>query len=300
MPGLILELQADALDGSVRVSDLLRKALVISKKLGINEIEQWITNELNGYPNREGIPDYREICGAIKVWNPYHGWQPLNFGDAKMGEDLSKSKIGQPVGELDALNEKGVNGNMHIPFSQHVTNSLMKAMSVPLQPTLHVPHTAVIGILDAVRNNILQWALELEQKGVIGEGMSFSKEEKSAASQVTYQVTNNIGSMTNSQLQQHSTGASQVFTQTLDVAALEGLIGELNTAFSQLAMSDLTRAEYVAEIQTLKSQVASPKPKTSIISESLKSVRTILESAAGSVLASDLLAKVNIFLQCIV
>lgn len=300
MPGLILELQADALDSNVRVSDLLRKALVVSKKLGINEIEQWIQNELNGYPAHEEIPAYRNIRGQVKVFNPYHGWQPLNFGNAKHGEAFSSRTIGQPVSELDSLKESGRERGLHIPFSQEITNSLMRGMSVPLQPSLHVPYTEIIGILDTVRNNLLQWALELEQRGVIGEGMTFSKEEKNAASQVTYQITNNIGSMSHSQLQQHSNGASQVITQTIDVAALQELVAALNSALSQLAMDDSARCEYAAEIETLKAQAASPKPKPSILSESLKSIRAILEGAASNILASDLLAQLNTFLHSIV
>jgi hypothetical protein len=55
MPGLILELQADALDRHVRISDLLRKTLVISKKLGISKIEHWIQAV------QRGLCDDREV-----------------------------------------------------------------------------------------------------------------------------------------------------------------------------------------------------------------------------------------------
>ena len=44
--------------------------------------------------------------------------------------------------------------------------------------------------------------------------MTFSKEEKQTAAQITYNVTNNIGSMQDSQIQQHSSGS-----QTLNVSA---------------------------------------------------------------------------------
>ena len=57
MSSLVFELQRDALNRNASVSDLLRKALVVSKKLKISEFEKWVTNELNGYS--EDIPDYR-------------------------------------------------------------------------------------------------------------------------------------------------------------------------------------------------------------------------------------------------
>lgn len=209
MSGLVLELQQDALNRNVHVSDLLRKALVVSKKLGVTQIEEWLNKELNGYGMNDDLPRYREIHGQVKVCNPYHGWQPLNFEDPKMAKAFSKRKIMQPVGELDSLAAEKGKGSLQVPFSQEAVNALMKSMEIPLQPTLHVAPSEVVGILEAVRNNILDWALELEQKGILGEGMSFSKQERQTASQITYQVINNIGSMQNSQLQQVSPGASQ-------------------------------------------------------------------------------------------
>lgn len=40
MSGLVLELQRDSLNKDISVSDLLRKALMVSKKLAIPEIEE--------------------------------------------------------------------------------------------------------------------------------------------------------------------------------------------------------------------------------------------------------------------
>lgn len=37
-----------------------------------------------------------------------------------------------------------------------------------------VSHTAVVKIVDAVRTVVLNWALKLEEDGVVGEGMSFT------------------------------------------------------------------------------------------------------------------------------
>lgn len=289
MSGLVLELQQDALNKDVNVSDLLRKALVVSKKLGVTQIEEWLNKELNGYGMKDDIPQYREIRGAIKVWNPYHGWQPLNFGDPKMAETLSKRKIMQPVGELDSLGAGKGKGALQVPFPQETVNTLMRAMEIPLQPSLHVAPSEVVGILEAVRNNILDWALELEQKGILGEGMSFTKQEKQTASQITYQVTNNIGSMQNSQLQQGSPGASQSLAVQNDLVGLSALIGQIKKSIGELKLSEPNAKELLAEISTIESQASSSRPKTTIISESLKTIRTILENAAGNVLASGFL-----------
>lgn len=58
MSAIVLELQQDALNPSVSALNLLRKALVVATKLNIEEFQQWIELELNGYKGAP-IPEYR-------------------------------------------------------------------------------------------------------------------------------------------------------------------------------------------------------------------------------------------------
>lgn len=296
MAGLVLELQSDALNAKTPVSGLLRKALVISKKLGIAEIEQWIRNELGGYPEAVDIPKYREVHGEVEAFNPYQGWRPVHFGDPEFGEALSRRRINQPVGELDVLlSEK--DGFLIVPFSHEMQNRLMEGMNLPLHSRLRISKTEVVGILEEVRTNILQWALELEHNGITGEGMTFTKKEKDTANSVTYNTINNIGLMHNSQLQQHSNGSAQSVCLGNDLELLGELIDTLKSHIDSINLAHSEHEEYKAEISTLESQLSSPKPKKTIISESLKSLRTILEGAAGNLLASELLSKIAPIMQ---
>lgn len=166
-------------------------------------------------------------------------------------------------------------------------------MDIALEPSLLVSDSQIYGILDAVRNQVLNWALDLESKGIIGDGMSFSSEEKKAASQITYQVTNNIGNMENSQLQQDSTGATQTQNITQSSADLTEFIKQLKASIHDLGLNQQDAAELEAEVLTIEHQVASPKPKQLIIFESMKSARSILEGITGSVLATGLLAQLT-------
>ena len=69
MSSLVLELQAGALNSSVSVLDLLRKALVVAKKLGVEDFQKWIELELDGY-KQIPIPEYRLIRGQAKRVEP--------------------------------------------------------------------------------------------------------------------------------------------------------------------------------------------------------------------------------------
>ena len=296
MPGLVSELQRDALDKNIDVTNLLRKALVVSKKLGIREIEEWINWELSGYPaDKDFRPEYRVVHGQVMVLNPFHGWESVLFEDPEMGKSLSSRTIIQPVSELVALVKNDNSGFGEILFSHETKNKLMDLMSSDLEPIFRISIIKITGILDSVRNEILNWALELEAKGIVGPGMSFSIDEKRTASQVTYQITNNIGSMQNSQLQQDSAGASQ--TQTIDQSHIEitEFVNELKSSMTDLNLDTSDYAELEAEVLTLENQLASPKPKSVIINESLKSARSILESIASNALTTGLLSQLAAF-----
>jgi len=216
MTGLVLELQRDALNSEIKVSNLLQKALVVSKKLGIIEIEEWLNKELNGYYPEDEIPKYRTVRSEVKVFDSYQ-WQSPIFKDFEMAEKLSQKLIITSIKALELEFERGEDKSVY-PFDKDTENRLMALMRYPRQLTLFIDRSEILGILETVRNKILDWSLELEQKGILGKGMSFSNDEKKLAHQTTYQITNNIGSMHNSQLQQDSAGA----TQSLNITTNSG------------------------------------------------------------------------------
>ncbi len=59
------------------IMNLLRKAYLVARKLKLQEFEDWVNNELNGYKDLDKIPDYRLLRGELKAWNTYHGWIPV-------------------------------------------------------------------------------------------------------------------------------------------------------------------------------------------------------------------------------
>lgn len=64
MTALVPELIDMASNSAVSVSDLLRRALVIARRLNVTELADWIGAELNGY--KGDVPDYRKIRGVWK------------------------------------------------------------------------------------------------------------------------------------------------------------------------------------------------------------------------------------------
>ncbi|WP_036109917.1 hypothetical protein [Lysobacter capsici] len=284
MSGLILEIQHGALDKSTAVSDLLRKALAASKKLDIDEVVAWIEKELDGYKLLADLPDYRKLRGRIHVFNPYQGYQLLHM-PKKWADTVEKFNVFDSVARLESVVAGNSDGTVTYSLDAAVANAIMKGMEVPLTPSLHVPVGSLVGVLDKVRNHILTWALDLEKKGVKGDGLSFTPTEVQAASQISY-VTN-IGAMHNSQFQQNSSG-TQTYNSDKSAPLLDVMV-ELIQRLTELP--ELVREEVRADAETVIAQVNSPKPKASIMSEAVKSLRAVLENAAGGVLSSDMLPR---------
>jgi hypothetical protein len=293
---LVLELQRDALDSKVPVSDLLRKALVAATKLGVKDLQTWVTKEMNGYweDDEDDVPRYREVRGELKALNPYHGWQTVYLDDGVIAERLSRRRCAQPATELEAVLESNTNtgGSLQMPFSPEVARKLSLSLPFPTEITLMVPRSALVGVLQSVRTTVLNWAMQLEAEGILGEGLSFTPEEKEAAALLGGQAVFNapVGSV-----QVQGSGRDQVAHVTLNTAvdtkAVEGLVSQIEAALPKLKLPPDAAAEVNAELATARAQLSSPKPKAAVIRSALDTVHRVLEGAAGN-FAGTILAEI--------
>lgn len=202
MDSLVLELQKKTLDSSSSVSDLLQLALTVAVKLDLSDFEKWILFELKGYTNKEDIPPYRKLGGHVIVRDNYGIDNPVIFGDPKTEEIFSEERFYSPISEIEAhlSNKDGAILARTIPASVRRKSSVLSrglAMFV-------FNETELAGIITAVRTTILEWSLQLEKAGVLGEGLSFSKSDKQNAYNVTYNigsVSGIVGTIQNSNVQ---------------------------------------------------------------------------------------------------
>lgn len=156
-------------------------------------------------------------------------------------------------------------------------------MDFETEISLFVSQTTLVRIIESVRTILLNWALKLEEQGVLGEGLSFTPEEKRAAGNSPQSINNFYGPVHGAQIQQGNPSAVQVnISSELDITALRSFLHELRGQLDGLGLPVDDRSEVEAEVQTAQVQIDSPKPKTTILRECLKSVRSILERASGT------------------
>lgn len=160
MASLVEELQKDALNYDIGVTELLQRSLVVATKLHLEEFKSWVRLELDGYGEEE-VPEYRTLHGTPQVFNPYRGYQPLHFGDVKQAKRYSKMHFNTPIGELEhdlkgAL-ESG-SSSFQVSFTPGIEKMLMNAIEFRLQPSLHMNASQFQRVLDAVRKIVLEWS----------------------------------------------------------------------------------------------------------------------------------------------
>lgn len=195
MSGIIEELQRGALDPNMPVDALLRRVQLAAVKLHLPSVESWVHSELNGYTS--DLPDYRVVRGQLRGFNPYQGWLPVLFQETDVMEMVSTAHLFQSIGTLvDLVATRPNEGSegLHYPLSPGMVNELNRALDYPCpRYVILLSRGNVVGILDRVRNMILDWAIRMEQQGIVGEGISFSAREKAQAQQAL--TTINIGAI---------------------------------------------------------------------------------------------------------
>lgn len=100
-----------------------------------------------------------------------------------------------------------------------------------------------------------------------------------------------IGQMAHSQIQQSSSKSIQTgIVDENKYSEIREVIKLLRENLDKLNL--IYKSDIQTKIQTIESQMSSSKPKNTIIKECLISIRSILENATGSMVASDILSKI--------
>ena len=292
MSSLVIELQQEALNPSSDLTDLLRKALVVARKLGIKDFQTWTENELNGYPNSKDLPSYRKVRGTSQSLSPYHGWQPITFDNKESEDGWTLWTCIDPISEIiGLLNSKSDSNTIQVSYSPEASKVLSESIGGKRRVRLLVSTSSLFPILDSIKTIILNWAMKLEEDNILGEGLTFTSHEKEIAQSPTYNITNFYGAVSSSQIQQQTSDSSQFLTiEKIDIEPILKFIAEVRDKLSETGITGDIEKEVNAELNTLDSQASSPNPKPSIIRESLSSIRRILEGAGGAIAAQLLIS----------
>ncbi len=105
------------------------------------------------------------------------------------------------------------------------------------------------------------------------------------------QVSNaiNIGSMTNSAVQQGSPGATQSQSVAIKIDEAKAAIAALEAGHGELKLPAEQLSDFRNDLATIRAQLAKAAPSHSIVREAARSVRTIAEGAVGGMLTPSIM-----------
>ena len=235
MKSLVEELLIKCSDETISISGLLRFALLVARKLNLPDFVTWITNELNGYDSIP-IPTYRIVQCEVKGFDG-NKWLPIYFKTQREAEYFSKFRFSQSIGELERLCESKqiyeIQGSLLTSIERKIRSSLEKDFNIVSEIKSFISSSYVVGIIDKVRTLTLTWALNLEEAGIVGKEMNFSKEEQEKAQ--THTTVNCFGDthiITNKgtvQIQKSTTNSSQSSIEhQYDPKIMTELLGLIN------------------------------------------------------------------------
>lgn len=231
---LVEQLQELALDPNSDIEGLLNKALFVSRKLKIKDFRKWCELELEGY-GKEELPTYRQLRGQLKAVNRVYGYIPFII-PPELDEIVTLIEINQGIGELNNLLKQEGDSFINIitPEMRQILLEMQKDQFSQLEPRVVFARTQLMGVLTKIRTIILNWSMQLEEDGILGEGLKFSKEEKKAAMSVSHFNIQNmqgvVGNVSGGIINQNN----QMKIKEMDFDSLAKHLAENNVAFSDI------------------------------------------------------------------
>jgi AbiTii len=239
-------------DAAVEAGDIavaLRKAKILASRLNNEDFKRWVHFELNGYPDNLSIAEYRILPAIARGYFSGFGGSSANNVPIpaaclpEMYRDFArKVYIRYGIGTIEAIISDGdKNGALNFPWPPDlvalVGKKIYQGMSC-ISAWQELTSAAFVGIVDAVRGRLIDFALEIERAnpdvGEIKAGEEGLPPER--VSQIYNQVFNIEGDA-------NIASGSKHFNQFSSLKIEQGDRSSLAKYLKSIGVSDLDQTE---------------------------------------------------------
>lgn len=184
----------EAVDGSQDLSSLLRKCRILAQRLGNNDLKSWVIKELDGYDPKDPLPDYRILSQALILADYFGAFgsqlrnvrMPITAIPEEIRDFIAGVHATHGVREIQEQIFQAKDGALRIAIPPEAYGAIRNEnvrKDMVLASAVKIVNTSFLqGILDAVRNRILNFTLELESEapntGDPLEGLRMNKADK--------------------------------------------------------------------------------------------------------------------------
>ena len=174
---LLNQIQDDLTSPSSNLSDILRRAKVLASKLKSSELRTWVKLESEGYESKEDLPDYRQMyLGLLGTYKgPYGGGInnapiPLMNLPEDVKDWATKFEIYDNAATLEDMLRNGKDSFQfyHSPeLTKLIEYHIGRQPPMVLVETFKtVPRYTLTGVVDNIKNRLLDFVLELQEQGI--------------------------------------------------------------------------------------------------------------------------------------
>jgi hypothetical protein len=161
-------------------------------------------------------------------------------------------------------------------------------MRVPFaEMSIFIERADIAGILERVRTLVLDWAIGLERAGIMGEGMTFKREERAAAQNSPAITIGSVGTLVGV-VGSHNT-VGDIVGGSSDTTQVRELTQQLQQHHASLVGAGANEALLSRAVDNLSVEINKPAPDAGIIRALLSDARMALSGATGSLLATGAL-----------
>lgn len=234
---LLQDIVAAATQENCDVPSLLRKALVLASRLRNDELKDWVTHELNGYPEEALVPEYRrsDVISYGLFADRFVGQATLQVPVTVLPEQFRdkyrRIVLQNPISALVDLmsRSKEKDSEITFPWPPALRQYAQKVSHIQCISAWRVLNPSfVAGVLDTVKTRILLLSLDLEAADPSAGDVPSTQSLLSEA-RVSQIITTHI----HGTVQNFSAGGDNVTqTATLNVVAgdKQSLIGAIKSA----------------------------------------------------------------------
>ncbi len=296
MSSVIIDLQNEVTKTECDIVSVLRRAHLIAKKLSLKDFDQWVVSELNGYESQADAPEYRKISGQLKALNPYRGWIPVMLADPEVEKIVCHPKLINSVSEILRLCEE-CESSLIVSLSAEVQNMLNEMCDDPLQMQMavHVSKTAAADIIEKVKNTLLEWTLELEAKGILGEDLIFNDKEKEIAKRIPQQINNYYGAVNviNGSPKKLQAIAGEVVKANFNYDLVKKTVEEIEDEIKDSKeLSEENRDEALELLSEINKKIEG-KEKDDVIRTALSALKDFIINTGATLTATMIQAKIQ-------
>src|SRR2546422_102219 len=173
---LLQQIQMEVVDSSSDLSSILRKCRILAQRLAHEGFKEWIIHELEGYPDGSDLPEYR-VCRRGVVLGHFVGafgsevknvQIPTSSLPERFRVPLTRARFPQGVAAIKELLDSSDTGSLRCAWPAEAyqfigQGDIVEHMNL-IQAVQVITTAELAGILDSIRNKVLNFVLELESR----------------------------------------------------------------------------------------------------------------------------------------